>query len=150
MRGEPVAAGPLRWLKKVIALDTSVLIDGLTGSKRSSPELRYLIEIGERILVPAIVFYEWLRGPRLPEELAAQEALFPVKSAVVFGAEEAILSSRIYRSVSRPRGREIDLAIAACAIARGAGLWTLNAADFEDIPGLTLYRPARRPKASVS
>jgi predicted nucleic acid-binding protein len=136
----------------VIALDTSVLIDSLTGSKRSSPELRHLIEIGQRILVPALVFYEWLRGPRLPEELAAQEALFPGKAAIVFGMEEAILSSRIYRSVSRPRGREIDLAIAACAIARGADLWTLNTADFEDIPSLTLYRPPRSsaPKAPKS
>jgi hypothetical protein len=87
----------------VIALDTSVLIDSLTGSKRSSPELRHLIEIGQRILVPALVFYEWLRGPRLPEELAAQEALFPGKAAIVFGMEEAILSSRIYRSVKPPR-----------------------------------------------
>jgi predicted nucleic acid-binding protein len=38
--------------------------------------------------------------------------------------------------VKRPRGREIDLAIAAHAISRDARLWTLNPNDFDDIPGL--------------
>jgi len=38
--------------------------------------------------------------------------------------------------VSRARGREIDIAVAACAIANGAAIWTLNPADFRDIPGL--------------
>jgi predicted nucleic acid-binding protein len=32
----------------------------------------------------------------------------------------------------------VDLAIAACAIANGAAFWTLNPADFRDVPGLRL------------
>jgi predicted nucleic acid-binding protein len=40
--------------------------------------------------------------------------------------------------VKRPRGREIDLAIAACALQDGAALWTLNTADFRDVPELRL------------
>ena len=32
----------------------------------------------------------------------------------------------------------MDLAIAACAIAREVPLWTLNRKDFADIPGLML------------
>lgn len=32
----------------------------------------------------------------------------------------------------------IDLAIAVCAISREAELWTLNGADFQDVPGLRL------------
>jgi predicted nucleic acid-binding protein len=36
----------------------------------------------------------------------------------------------------RPRGREIDLAVAACALAGSAALWTLNRADFDDIRDL--------------
>ena len=122
----------------MIVLDTSVLIDSLTGTKRSAPSLRKLLERGERILLPSLVLYEWLRGPRLPEELAAQEALFPSESAVPFGFAEAALSARLYRSVRRARGREIDLAIAACAIVRQADLWTLNTADFSNLPGLRL------------
>jgi predicted nucleic acid-binding protein len=100
--------------------------------------LRRTIEQGERILVPSLVLYEWLRGPRLSEELAAQEALFPSESAIPFGPQEAALSAKIYRSLKRPRGREIDLAIAACAIGREAELWTRNLSDFQDIPGLRL------------
>ena len=119
-------------------LDTSVLIDSLSGQKRWARALRRTIEQGERILVPSLVLYEWLRGPRLPEELAAQEALFPSDSAIPFGPQEAALSAKIYRSLKRPRGREIDLAIAACAIGRDAELWTRNLSDFQDIPGLRL------------
>lgn len=119
-------------------LDTSVLIDSLSGPKRSSRALRSAIEQGERIVIPALVLYEWLRGPRLASEIAAQEALFPSDGAVAFGPREASLSAKLYRSVKRPRGREIDLAIAACAIIRDASLWTLNRSDFRDIPELRL------------
>lgn len=126
----------------MILLDTSVLIDSLAGRRRSAEHLRRAIEQGQRIAIPALVLYEWLRGPRLPAELAAQEALLPRESTLVFGPAEAALAAELYRIVRRPRGREIDLAIAACAIRREADIWTLNSNDFEDIPGLRLYRPA--------
>jgi len=122
----------------MIHLDTSVLIDALSGSKRSAPALRAAIEEGERICMSSLVFYEWLRGPRIPQELAAQEGLFPAEKTVAFGAPESQIAARLYRSLRRPRGREIDLAIAACALAHGATLWTLNRADFEDVAGLAL------------
>ena len=81
----------------MIHLDTSVLIDALTGPARLGPELRDVVRKGERVLISTLVLYEWLRG------------------------------------------REIDLAIAACAIEQNAILWTLNPEDFHDVPGLTLY-----------
>jgi predicted nucleic acid-binding protein len=123
----------------VIVLDTSVLVDSLTGEKRSSPALRRVYERGERVILPALVYYEWLRGSRLPQELALAERLFPRESAIVFGPVEAAVSAQLYRSVRHPRGREMDLAIAACAIVRDAELWTLNREDFKDVPGLRLY-----------
>ena len=89
-------------------------------------------------MLSTIVLYEWLRGPRTRGELAAQEELFPSEAAVAFGAAEAALASRIYKQVPRARGREIDLAVAACAIASGGGIWTLNPNDFRDIPDLRL------------
>lgn len=120
-------------------LDTSLLIDALTGPKRSAGALRRAINDGERILLPSLVLYEWLRGRRLPQELAAQESLFPSETAIPFGWQESALGAKLYRSVQRARGREIDLGIAACAITHEAALWTLNIADFKDIPGLRLY-----------
>jgi len=122
----------------VIHLDTSVLIDALTGPRRSAPQLRRWIAQGERVLLSALVLYEWLRGPRLRQELEAQEALFPGAAAIPFGPEEAVLAADLYRQLRRPRGREMDLAVAACALAHGAALWTLNRKDFRDIPGLRL------------
>ena len=63
---------------------------------------------------------------------------FPSASAIPFGHNEATLSADLYRAVTRPRGREVDLGIAACAILREAQLWTLNRADFRDVPGIRL------------
>ena len=85
-----------------------------------------------------LVLYEWRRGPRTREELRAQEALFPSAEAVPFATREAERAAEAYRKMRRPRGREIDLAIAACAMMHGAALWTLNVGDFADIPGLEL------------
>jgi predicted nucleic acid-binding protein len=125
----------------VIVLDTSVLIDAMTGPRRSAPALRRAIEQGEHILVPSLVLYEWLRGPRKPAELAAQEALFPAATALPFGPPEAARAAQLYVTLPRSRGREVDLAIAACALVVGAPLWTLNPRDLGDLPGLRLYAP---------
>jgi len=124
----------------VIFLDTSVLIASFTGRQRHLDSFRALVERSERMALPSVVLHEWLRGPRFPEELNLQEATFPKSSIVPFGAEEAIVAARLYKSVPRARGREIDLMIAASAIHHDAELWTLNVADFKDIPGLRLLR----------
>jgi predicted nucleic acid-binding protein len=125
----------------MLHLDTSVLVDALTGPRRSAGGLRRAIHTGERIELSTIVLYEWLRGPRRSSEIADQDALFPSEQAVPFGPDEAARAARLYAAVKRPRGREIDLAIASCAIIRGAQLWTLNVNDFADIPELALYQP---------
>lgn len=122
----------------IVHVDTSALVDALTGPRRSLDKLIVLTDQGHRLALSAIVLYEWLRGPRTRAELAAQEALFPSENAVTFGAEEAAAAARLYKTVSRVRGREIDLAVAASALVQGAAVWTLNAADFRDIPGLRL------------
>jgi predicted nucleic acid-binding protein len=126
----------------VIVLDTSVLVDALTGPRRSAPTLRRAIANGERLLLPSLVLYEWLRGPRLPEELLAQEVLLPAATALPFGPAEAARAAQLYVRLPRARGREIDLAIAACALTLGARLWTLNPRDFRDLEGLELYPAA--------
>jgi tRNA(fMet)-specific endonuclease VapC len=123
----------------MIHLDTSVLIDALTGSKRSAQALRKLLATPEPVGISSIVLFEWLRGPRLEQELLVQEVLFPSENAVPFGFLEARIASQLYRRVKRARGREGDLAVAACALANAATLWTLNTNDFRDIPSLRLW-----------
>ena len=122
----------------IVHVDTSALVDALTGPRRSLDALIALTEQGHRLMLSALVLYEWQRGPRTPEELAVQEDLFPSDTAVAFGHPEAIVAARLHRSLTRPRGREIDVAIAACALVAGAAIWTLNARDFHDVPGLHL------------
>jgi predicted nucleic acid-binding protein len=98
-----------------------------------------IIDAGNPLILTTIVLYEWLRGPRLSEELRGQEFFFPSASAVPYETEDARVSAELYRLVKRPRGRESDLAIAGCAIRREALLWTLNLKDFADIPRLRLF-----------
>jgi predicted nucleic acid-binding protein len=121
-----------------VHLDTSALVDALTGPRRSLDVLIGLTDEGHRVALSTIVLYEWLRGPRSRAERVAQEALFPSEQCVTFGPAEAATAARLYGQVTRPRGREVDLAIAACAVAAGARLWTLNPDDFTDIPGIQL------------
>lgn len=126
----------------MIVLDTSVVIDSLAGTRRSLPAVRRVLERGERLAIPSLVLYEWLRGPRRLQELADQEALLPRESALPFGAAEAAMTAELYKKIERPRGREIDLAIAACALAHDAELWTLNLRDFRDIRDLQVSAPS--------
>lgn len=121
-----------------IHLDTSVLIDALTGPRRSLKRLSAFVAGGHRVILSTVVLYEWLRGPRTTAELQVQEEMFPRRAAVPFDAEAATQAAWLYRQTSRPREREVDLAVAACALVQDAALWTLNHDDFRDLPGLEL------------
>jgi predicted nucleic acid-binding protein len=121
-----------------IHIDTCALVDALTGPRRSLKVLRAFVEQGRPIAISSLTFFEWKRGPRTRAELLAQEALLPTEAVVPFDGAAATLAADLYQRLSRPRGREIDLAIAAVAISQRAALWTLNRADFDDIPGLIL------------
>jgi predicted nucleic acid-binding protein len=124
----------------MIHLDTSALITALCGERSAAPALRGFVADGLRIGISTIVLYEWWRGPRTRQERADQETLLPASAAFPFGVREAQLAAELYARVARARQREIDIAIAACAMVQGAALWTLNPADFRDIPGLELTR----------
>jgi len=127
----------------MIHLDTSVLIDAFVPPGRRLFDLERTIADGEPLACSTVALFEWLRGPRTAAELLVQARLLPTSSLVVFGQAEAEQAAALYRKLSRPRGREIDLMIGACAIVHGARLWTINASDFKDIPNLSLYRPGR-------
>lgn len=122
----------------IVHVDTSALVDALTGPRRSLETLIDLTDQGHRLALSTLVLSEWLRGPRTRADLAAQEALFPSEQAVEFGPAEAAAAAQLYKQVRRPRGREIDLAVAASAMVHGGAIWTLNPGDFRDIPGLRL------------
>lgn len=123
----------------MIVLDTSVLIEALGRGGRMRGDLRAAWAAGERIRVPTLVHYEWDRGPRTGTERAVFERLFPEEEWIPFGPAESRIAAELHQTVSSPRRREIDLAIAACALSWSGTLWTLNRGDFEDVAGLELW-----------
>jgi predicted nucleic acid-binding protein len=123
----------------LVHLDTSLLVDAFTGSRRSLVAVRTATARGDSIAFSTIVLYEWLRGPRSDAETSAVATFFAGEPPAAFGVHEAERAASLYRRVRGARQRQADLAIAACALQHGAALWTLNPADFADVPGLTLY-----------
>ncbi|MDP2955552.1 MAG: hypothetical protein Q8N53_03955 [Longimicrobiales bacterium] len=87
-----------------IVSDVEILVSARRAAGRLRGAFRDAIERRERLAVPALVLYEWLRGPRPPEELHAQEALLPSSDALPFGPDEAALAAELYRSLPRGRG----------------------------------------------
>jgi predicted nucleic acid-binding protein len=124
----------------LVHLDTSLLIDAFTGPLRSLPALRRATAARDVMTFSTIVLYEWRRGPRTAHESQAVDEFFAEDALAVFGRREAERAAALFRLVKSPRQRQADLAIAACAIEQSAQLWTLNRQDFDDVPGLTLYR----------
>lgn len=121
-----------------VHLDTSALVAALTGTRPAFGQLIALVSAEHRLAMSALVLCEWESEPRSAEALQVQRTIVPPDRIVAFGPEEAALAAALARSVAHPRGREIDLAVAACALVHDAALWTLNPADFDDIPGLRL------------
>lgn len=124
----------------LIHLDTSVLVDAFTGPRRALARLAHATSEGHVLSFCAIVQYEWLRGPRTQGEEEAVRRFFGTGGVVAFGDREAQTAAALYRRVKRPRTRQADLAVAACAVEHNARLWTLNEKDFADVPGLNLYQ----------
>ena len=121
-----------------IHLETSALVAALSGPRDAFDRLHAFVEESHRMQLSTIVLYEWLRGPRTVAELRVQEELFPRAQAVPFDADATAQAAALYAQLRRPRGRDLDLAVAACALAHEAALWTLNPGDFSDVPGLKL------------
>ena len=108
------------------------------------PALREREPQGHVTTFATLVLYEWLSGPRTDDELMAVEAFFEPDVVAAFGSREAPCRI-LFRQVKRARQRQVDLAIAACAIEQRASLWTLNLSDFRDLPGLAGTTRERAP-----
>lgn len=118
-----------------------MLIAALSGARSRWSDLRSLLGTAGETGISSLTLYEWLRGGRDADEIGLQRSLFPDATVVPFTAAEAALSADFFRTLPRARARMMDFGIAACAVTHSAQLWTLNTEDFDDIPGLTLYRP---------
>jgi predicted nucleic acid-binding protein len=125
-------------------LDTDFLVYAVS---QAGPERRLLLELAgsdAEIQMSAVAWYEFSRGPRTPEQLAAARSFFFEDGIVGFSEELAAGAAESFRRLGSPRRRAADLAIGATAVALEAVLLTRNARDFAGIEGLRLRAPARR------
>jgi len=126
-----------------VHLDASVLIDILTRQRPLLGAYERTVAARHRVGMSTIALYEWLRGPRTDLEIRLQREICPDDRIASFGSSEAAVAADLYRRVKSARGREADIAIAACALEHGAAIWTTNPRDFANIPGVRLYSAAQ-------
>ncbi|MBI5478665.1 MAG: type II toxin-antitoxin system VapC family toxin [Deltaproteobacteria bacterium] len=125
-------------------LDTDFLVYAVS---QAGPERRLLLELAGsdvEIQISAVAWYEFSRGPRTPEQLAAARSVFFEDGIVGFSEELATAGAESFRRLGSPRRRAADIAIGVTAAALDAVLLTRNARDFAGIDGLRLKVAAGR------
>jgi tRNA(fMet)-specific endonuclease VapC len=130
-------------------LDTSFLIDLIrsgasTRRRRATGMLREVLARGEHLTTSRFNVAELLVGVYRsddPErELRSVDALLQNLTVLEFGPEAARLFARItalLQQQGKPAG-DMDVLIAATALAAGEPLITANPTHFQNIPGLTV------------
>ena len=119
-------------------LDTHFLLKAI-GSK--GPEqilLRRLSDSDAAIEISAIAWYEFCRGPRIPEQEALARSFLEIDGIIPFDEVVSEKAAELFRQLGSPRKRAADIAIAATALQRGARLLSGNTRDYSDIEGLKL------------
>lgn len=117
-------------------LDTDFLVYAVA---QAGPERKLLLELAgsdAEIQMSAVAWYEFSRGPRTPEQLAAARSFFFEDGIVGFSEELAAEAAECFRRLGSPRRRAADVAIGTTAAALEAVLLTRNARDFAGIEGL--------------
>ena len=112
----------------MICLDTNYLILGLVEGSRESQELSGWVRAGERLVAPALVWFEFLCGPITAAQTKTMRAF--VQELLPFGEEQAVAAAELFNAAGRKRSTRVDAMIAATAIASGAALATNNQPDF--------------------
>jgi predicted nucleic acid-binding protein len=117
-------------------VDTDVLVYALSVRGPERRRLLAVIDSDAVVETNAIVWYEFARGPRTPEQLAVARQMFDDAGIVPFSEELAGAAAEQFRRLGSPRKRAADVAIGVIAASRGATLLTRNARDFAGIAGL--------------
>ena len=121
-----------------IQLDTDFLIYALSQAGAERNRLRRAAESEAVLQISAVAWYEFCRGPRLPEQIAIARSLFAADGVVPLDEILAAHAAEIFRRLGSPRRRAADIAIGVTAAATSAILLTRNARDFAGIPDLEL------------
>lgn len=119
-------------------LDTDFAVYALSSA---GPERQWLLEVAESdrpIGMSAVAWYEFARGPRQPEQLAAAREFLGPTGIIPLTDEIATAAAAVFRELGSPRRRAADIAIGVTALRTQATLVTRNASDFADIRGLAV------------
>jgi tRNA(fMet)-specific endonuclease VapC len=121
-------------------IDTNIAIHARDGDEAV---LNKLAGHGNDILLSALSLAELQRGIYKDSKFTAirharLEVLLRGLAVLPFDAAAAVAYGRIIAQCGWARGRDYDRMIAAHAISSGCVLVTNNAADFRDIPGLSI------------
>ena len=122
----------------VVHLDTDVLVWGCSRPGAERTRLFEIVDAGDVLVMSAWAWYEFRRGPRTPEQLAAAQVLLGDEGVMPVFAEVAESAAEVFRSLGSPRGRAADILIGVSAVVAGAALLTRNARDFAGISDLRL------------
>jgi predicted nucleic acid-binding protein len=117
-------------------LDTDFLVKALSIAGAERDLLRLVSDSPAEIEISALAWYEFCRGPRLPEQEAVARSYLESEGIIAFNEDLAAAAADLCRRLGSPRRRAFDLAIAATAIARGARLLTANTRDYSGIEEL--------------
>ena len=121
-----------------IHLDTDFLIYALSQAGAERNRLRRAAESEADLQISAVAWYEFCRGPRLPEQIAVARSLFGPDGVVPFDETLAAHAAEVFRRLGSPRRRAADIAIGVTAASSAALLLTRNARDFAGVPDLEL------------
>ena len=117
-------------------LDTDFLIYALS---KAGPERDYLLKLAysdAEIQISSIAWYEFVRGPRTPEQISVARSFFFEDGIVPFSEELAAIAGEVFRQLGSPRRKSADIPIGITAAAMDAVLLTRNTNDFAGIPDL--------------
>lgn len=117
-------------------LDTDFLVKALLSSGPERQLLRAISDSQDEIEMSSLAWYEFCRGPRLPQQEAVARSYLEAEGVIEFGETAAARAADIFRRLGGPRRRAADVAIAAVAIGRGARLLTANTRDYTGIEAL--------------
>jgi predicted nucleic acid-binding protein len=119
-------------------LDTDFLLKAIGNKGPEQTLLRRLSNSDAVIEISAIAWYEFCRGPRLPEQEALARSYLESDGIIPFDETVATSAADLFRRLGSPRKRTADVAIAATALSRGARLLSGNTRDYSGIEGLKL------------
>lgn len=121
-----------------VHLDNDFLVYAIGMRGPEQRRLYAIVEAGHELEMSAIAWYEFCRGPRLPEQLALVQSFLGPDGIVAFDGRVAEEAGELFRKLGSPRRRAQDIAIGVSARARGAKLLTRNVRDFAGIEGLAV------------